>query len=221
MKTKLLLLSLLCFLVSGISAQDETPPKKWHFQHEFGFNASTMVEKLLKLKQDSATANPYLIKYRISTGKVGLHVSLGGFLHNENDSEDGFADTETLENWRLNARLGVDYRFDLGKRLNGGVGLDGILQSQKNEKIVDSGFDVIRTLRQSKGFGVGPSINLYFMVTSRLSIGTETGYYFLFSKTQSGRLFSNFPELNDSINRKTNTDFTTLLPTAIFISYRF
>ena len=59
------------------------------------------------------------------------------------DEDQGGDINQTDESGRLDVRLGLERRFDLGKKWQGNVALDGIGFFAQDKLIQDSGFDVI------------------------------------------------------------------------------
>lgn len=216
---------LLALLVSAgrLYGQEEEPVKKRiEISNELGVNFTHILDRIVRINQDSANLNPYLLTYRLGLGrKWGVRLGAGGRNKFTEVREEGFADSESNRITALDVRLGFDYRLQLGRRFEGSFGLDGVAKWSKDKEVIDSGFDVIERVQQFEGFGGGPFVGLHFWITPNLGIYTEATFYLIYGKRDSARIFHNFPELNDQIFRETTEDLVTILPSSIFLIYRF
>ncbi len=208
---------------SGLYGQDEMPVKKRiDISNELGVNFTNILNKIIKVNRDSANENPYLLTYRLGLGrKWGVRLGAGGRNKYVETREEGFADSEKNRNTALDTRVGFDYRMQLGRRFEGSFGLDAVGKWRKDKQVIDSGFDVIEKVEQFEGFGGGPFVGLHFWINPNLGIYTEASFYMIYGKRDSARIFRNFPELNDQIFRETTEDLVTILPSSIFLIYRF
>lgn len=235
--TRNILLAVLLVATVPVLAQDgkhrgrkhETPSEqedarqrpKLHLQQEVGLNATTLVNKVFRAATDSANLNPYLLTYRVSGQKFGIHVGLGGDYRVTTRREAGFQDSDirTIRNW--DARLGLDYRARLSRRWTATFALDAIGSYRLDKEVNDSGFDVIERVQQFSGWGGGPSIGLAFWITPRLGLLTEANFYFVSGSNESARRFKNFPELDDQLKTEEVTELRKMLPSSVFLVYRF
>jgi hypothetical protein len=213
----------LVFCAGGVYGQEEMPEKKrLEISNELGVNFTNILNKIIKVNRDSSNENPYLLTYRLGLGhKWGVRLGAGGSNRYTEMREEGFADSETKRVTAADARVGFDYRLFLGRRFEGSFGLDAVGKWRKNKQVVDSGFDVIERVEQSEGYGGGPFVGLHFWITPNLGLYTEASFYMIYGKRDSARIFHNFPELNDQIFRETTEDLVTILPSSIFLIYRF
>lgn len=221
-KIRLAAILLGCFAgaVSPLRAQETAKPRL-HLRHELGVNATSFLDKVFRFNLDSAVGNPYLLTYRVSMGNIGLHVGAGGTHHYQRSSQDGYRDSDTERQTGFDARFGVDYRLNLGRRFSGQFGLDGVGKWRRFKKITDSGFDVVTRVNQFNGWGGGPTVGLTFWINKHLGLSTEAAYYMVFGTNERARTFKNFPELDDEIFTDKTEDFTTILPANLFLIYRF
>ncbi len=209
---------------AGLYGQDEMPAVKKRLQisNELGVNFTNILNKIIKVNRDSANENPYLLTYRLGLNrKLGVRLGAGGSNKYTEMREEGFADSEKNRKTALDARVGFDYRMPLGRRCEGSFGLDAVGKWRKDKQVIDSGFDVIEKVEQFEGFGGGPFVGLHFWINPNLGIYTEASFYMIYGKRDSARIFRNFPELNDQIFRETTEDLVTILPSSIFLIYRF
>lgn len=207
-------------LASGIQAQDITPDKL-PVRHIISINGSGLFNRIIRQPGDTTNQNPYLLGYRISRGRYGLRVGAGGARQYTETRQAGFRDVKTTNNTNVDLRLGLDMEINVGRGFRAFFGVDGLRQWKKHETVDDSGFDVIRTIAQSEAYGGGPFAGLMWQITPWLGLYTETGFYYLTGKSESGRTFSNFPELNDEVNQQQTQEFQAILPASIFVTFRF
>ncbi|MBK8426009.1 MAG: hypothetical protein IPL27_08590 [Lewinellaceae bacterium] len=221
---RILFVAIALFGFAGhIFGQDELPVKKrMAVSNELGVNFTNILNKIIKVNRDSANENPYLLIYRVGLGrKWGIRLGAGGSNKYVETKEEGFADSETNRNTALDTRVGFDYRMPLGRRFEGSFGLDAVGKWRKDKQVIDSGFDIIERVEQFQGFGGGPFVGLHFWINPNLAIYTEASFYMIFGERDSARIFRNFPELNDQIFREKTEDLVTILPSSIFLIYRF
>jgi hypothetical protein len=224
MTRHLTLILAFCLCWGAVAAQEEPerPARpRPAISHELGVNFTNILNKIVKITPDSANENPYLLTYRLGYGRFGLRLGAGGRNRFTEQREEGFADSESNRNSAFDARVGLDYRLELGRRFSGSFGLDAVGKWRKQKNVVDSGFDVIERVDQFQGLGGGPFVGLHFWVNPRLGFYTEATFYMLYGKRDTARIFRNFPELNDQIFRETNEELITILPSSIFLIYRF
>ncbi len=223
--TRILFFTLaLLVCAGGLYGQEEEEPvkKRLSISNELGVNFTNILNKIVKINRDSVNENPYILTYRLGIGsKWGVRMAVGGTNKFTEKREEGFADSESNRKTAFDARLGFDYRLQLGRRFDGSFGLDAIGKWKKDKQIIDSGFDVIERVEQFEGFGGGPFVGLHFWITPNLGLYTEATFYMIYGKRDNARIFHNFPELNDQIFRETTEDLVTILPSSIFLIYRF
>lgn len=223
--TRIFIFTLLLLGIAGsLFGQEEIPEVKKHltYSSELGVNFTNILNKFVKINRDSANENPYLLTYRLGIGnKWGVRLAAGGSNKFVEKREEGFADSESNRKTNLDARVGFDYRLHLGRRFEGSFGADAVGKWRKDKQVIDSGFDKIEKVEQFEGYGGGPFIGLHFWITPNLGIYTEATFYMIYGKRDSARIFKNFPELNDQIFRETTEDLVTILPSSIFLIYRF
>lgn len=227
-KAKTMFLRSILFAVFALAfqqlaqAQEETERPHVPLRHELGVNATTLIGRFFRSDSfPNNTENPYMLTYRMSKGRFGLRLGAGAKHHYDKVSEAGFADYESKQNTRIDARLGLDYAMTLGRRFTGTVGVDFAMNRSVDKAVQDSGFDVIETTDQSVGWGGGPFVGLHFWFNRHFALYTEASFYFMSATTERGRIFKNFPELDDEVTTTESTDLVTQLPTSIFFIYRF
>lgn len=225
MKKYSVLLAFLFCAFGAFSQEGEKVVKQpLGLSHELGLETGNLVGRLLGNEGGSGEElpdDPYLLTYKISTGKWALRTGLGGDWSKTVEREDGFADSRTVESSRFDVRLGVERRFSLGGKWLGNVALDGIGIFSQDKTIDDSGFDVITNSETVDGWGAGPSFGIQFNVTERLSFYTEGFVYYTSTERQIARTFKNFPEFDDELSSVDGERLKISLPSVLYLVLRF
>jgi hypothetical protein len=212
------------FVVGKIFAQEESEKRQRPMPpitHQIGLNSSFLVNKVFKSLDDSLNANPYMLTYRFGLGHYGLRMGAGAASKYSLVQEDGYADSKLFTKKSLDLRVGFDYDKSLGKRFRANFALDFLTKRSVQKEVIDSGFDVIEKVNQKVAFGAGPSIGLSYWFSDKIGIYTEASFYMLYGNTDNGRIFKNFPELNDQLFHEKTEDLVTILPSSIFIVFKF
>jgi hypothetical protein len=188
--------------------------------HQIGINSSPLINKIIKSLEDTSNVNPYLLTYRFGVGKYGLRLGVGGKSKYSLTSEEGYADSKLITNKNLDVRVGLDYEKNLGKRFKVNFALDFLTKRRIQKEVLDSGFDVIEKINQKITYGGGPTFGVSYWFTDKFGIYTEASFYMLYGNTDNGRIFKNFPELNDQLFHEKTEDLVTILPASIFIVFK-
>ncbi|MEM6262325.1 MAG: outer membrane beta-barrel protein [Bacteroidota bacterium] len=189
--------------------------------HEVGINATFFIKQLLDLSENDIATSPYLFTYRMAIGKWGIRAGVGGTNQRTETSEEGFADTETQQDYSLDARLGVERLLPVGKRWMVNFGLDATTRLVGNVNIIETGFDRVETTTSTTGFGFGPVMGIQFFFNEHLSLYTEGSFYYTFFTTTTERDFTNFPQFNDEEERVEGQELLNNLPATLWLVYRF
>jgi hypothetical protein len=224
MKYYLILFAILTSV--ALFSQDDVDTEKKRrplppFSHQIGINSSPLVSKIIKSLEDTTFLNPYLLTYRFGVGKYGLRFGVGGKSKYSLTSEEGFADSKLVTRKNLDLRVGLDYEKNLGRRFKANFALDFLTKRSVQKEVVDSGFDVIEKINQKLAYGGGPSFGVSYWFTDKIGLYTEASFYMLYGNTDNGRIFRNFPELNDQLFHEKTEDLVTILPASIFIVFKF
>jgi hypothetical protein len=219
-------LILFAFLTTGALFGQDADSEKMRrpmppITHQIGINSSPLINKLIKSLEDSTYTNPYLLTYRFGVGKYGLRLGFGGKSKYSLTSEEGFADSKLLTKKSLDLRVGLDYEKNLGKRFKANFALDFLTKRSVQKEVIDSGFDMIEKVNQKVAYGGGPSFGVSYWFTDKIGLYTEASFYMLYGNTDNGRIFRNFPELNDQLFHEKTEDLVTILPASIFIVFKF
>jgi hypothetical protein len=222
MKLYLFLFSILIStVVFGQEKTEKSRFPKSPISHQIGLNSSFLVNKVFKSLNDSLNINPYMFTYRFGLGHYGVRFGAGGASKYSLQQEEGFADSKLSKKKSLDLRVGFDIEKNFGRRFKGNFALDVLTKRSVQKEVLDSGFDVIEKVNQKVAYGAGPSIGLSYWITDKISVYTEASFYMLYGNTDNGRIFKNFPELNDQLFHEKTEDLVTILPSSIFIVFKF
>ncbi len=190
-------------------------------QHEIGMNATYFFRQFLGSGSSPLLESPYLLTYRAYFSTWTLRGGLGLALNRDKASEEGFEDSQTVVDYAVDARLGMEWNKAFGKKWKGTFGGDLIVQQDVSKNITDSGFDKVVVTSKEQGLGVGPVLGLHFLITPNLSLYTEGTFYVLVSKTENKTEYENLPQFDDQTLVNNRLELATTLPASIFLLYRF
>lgn len=188
---------------------------------EIGIQANALFGRLLTDGENGLVQNPYLLTGKVYLGNIGLRVGFGGDHSKEIERVDGFANTITTLNQRLDLRLGAERSFSLGDRWQGSLGADAIANWTQDKTINDSGFDVITDTKDIQFIGGGLVFGIKYQVTKRLSFGTEGYVYYTVGNITEGQFFKNFPVGEDKTKKLDTSALQVGLPSALFLIFEF
>lgn len=225
MRFSIIYISLFCFLLPLSSlGQDGQPTKseekKSSFSHQIGINGTTLLKQFISSGDTSIVQSPYILTYKLVMGSFAFRAGAGGTYLTERIQEEGFADTETRQEYTIELRGGVEYQTNMN-RWQGSFGVDLIGYIQDDRFISDTGFDKVTIGNQIRTWGVGPAIGLRFLVNEHLSIYTEGAIYYTMGDRISSRLFTNFPQFDDKVDEAAINETRLFLPASLYIVYEF
>lgn len=184
-------LTLICILMAGCMqygyAQQEAVPElkkvKTH-DHYVGVQLNSLIRQVVNFNNNTSTTpvNPYLLVYSVNSIKSGWGLRAGlGYHYNSSTTKDGITETKSEIN-DLNARVGIEKRFDLSRKWKAGAGLDAVMSyNDANTDATIHSFDTTITLTKSKlpAYGGGAMGWLRYNISDRICIGTEASFYYV------------------------------------------
>jgi hypothetical protein len=225
-KPKSILILIFFALASGLRAQESIEPTqpKEPIRFAIGANTTYLIRTLVG-KQDAdslfrASKYPVLVNLTMSRGRWELYTGLGGTYADRSESVQGFADADQIINRSLFAQLGIGRDLIRNGRIKCVAGVDLFFNSKVNKRILDSGIDLITDVQQEQYLGAGPKMVFQYQIADRFLIGTHLVAYARFGKSDSARIFQNFPGLNDRNLKSTSTDALIILPTQLFVTFQ-
>ena len=204
------------------SKKSKAKKENAHFL-ELGVSGNWMLRQIIPARNDSGLTqtSPYMITARWGRKSWAIRLGLGGTYSRREIQLEGFGDKEIFYKNRYDVRLGFEKRYRLGEKLVGNLGLDATAFYQNDEQSVDSGFDVVTTAERSKGIGVGPVIGLSYFITPRLALFAEGSVIGQIASAESARLFQNFPQFDDEIEKVSSNNVSIQLPATMYIAFIF
>ena len=217
---KILLLHLLLLITISVFAQSNKEAK---IAHIFGANTLYLTRIGESETPPINIISPYLLDYRVQKGTVGARLGLGGRLNRTLIKDEGFADSETIVDYRTDIRGGVFVAktFDEKGKFGISYGLDVFLSSSNDVLIQDSSFDRVTFSEKIVAYGGGLTFALRYEVIKNLIIHSELSMYGRYAEQKNEVDFENFPNANDESQITIGTDIWMISPVNLFVSYRF
>lgn len=221
MKNKLSFLFLFCCI--GLYAQtesttEEQPHKK--INHEVGVNTTLLFKQILSLSDNTIPQSPYTFTYKMTRNNKGIRLGIGGNTSTNNEKQTSFADNKTINLSKANARIGFEWQKDIGKKWKAWFGTDAIAGVNINENISDSGFDQVAIGTKTKSIGLGLVFGAEWRFNQHFSLATESSLNGILTNKTDYTKFG--ARTQDDINKTSKgQEFNTVLPTSIFLAYKF
>lgn len=221
MKTLIIILLAWCLCVPCV-AQDTTSVAK-KVDHELSINTTFFIKQLVNLSNANLEISPYILGYKMFAGKKkqhGLRVSVGGDFDKKKELPDSTFVRIDKSN-SIDYRIGYEYRQRISKAWTFFAGVDFRNSFSSGSSKVNSTIDIITTAEQGISFGGGPVIGIQVNLHKRISLFTETAFYYAYTRTKSKNESMNFPELN--VNQVTVQEHkgSFMLPTSLYFVFRF
>lgn len=234
MKRKLTMTLAVMALAISTWAQT-TPTDIDKITHYAGLQANQLLKQIISFGSSPSINNPYLVKYSLRFNASQTQINAGfGYTYNQLTEKNGLKSDRS----DLDFRLGYGKVYAVGRRLELGIGIDGVLKAQNTQTVnvqsfnFGSGIDSTVTTTKSvvMGYGLGPQVTLSYAITDRVIIGTEASYYFIRSKQSSEQQAKNYssnfggPEILTVTTEKDENksmDFNLQLPVALFLIVTF
>ncbi len=228
----------LAMVFLNCTAQTEEPLAK-KYNHYIGVQANQLLKQLVNLNNsNSVIDDPYLLTYAIHMVKNGWGLQTGlGYDYQDIKDKTPISRETKINN--LFYRIGVAKKFRIGKRFEGGYGLDLAGDYQINKTFASSVTVIGITIDSSSSnstskvnsFGFGPQVNLSYYFSERIMLGTEATYYFIDSKQKQNvlvtdNLFNQSTGINTVATSNSNIEsstakFSLSIPVALFLIVRF
>ncbi len=207
------------------------------YNHYLGVQVNGLIRQVINFNNNASTdaVNPYLLVYSMNSVKSGWGVRVGlGYKYLSATSNDGVTKKESNNN-SIQARLGIEKRFQLTDKWSAGVGLDGVINSDYNNTTATiHSFDTTITTTISKlpSMGGGAMGWLRYRINEHILVGTETSFYYL-SGTEDNlirvtqRVRENVPPFESTITTtetKSKPKFSEgkfTLPVVFYLTIRF
>ncbi|MBD79640.1 MAG: hypothetical protein CL840_12040 [Crocinitomicaceae bacterium] len=178
----------IAMIVSMSYGQDTSSTNNKKISHYLGVQANELIKQLFSFGNPIETGNPYLIKYALRFNESNMEIMAGlGYRSSSSNQNGGNFKTSNSEYF---FRLGVAKKFNIGRRWEAGVGIDGIT-GQSNDQSENINFTSGTNFTDSsysstknvvRNFGVGPQFTMAYYISPRIKLGTELTTYFTYSE---------------------------------------
>ncbi len=227
--------------VLAVSAQKDSLKTK-KLDHYFGVQVNQLFRQVINLNNstNNTISNPYQLIYSLNLAKSGWGVNAGiGYDYQKITDKESPANHESRIN-DLFYRVGVGRKIMFAKRFNAGWSLDfagsHLVDKTVTVSVTDFGSGVIDSVSsevtsKTVSLGGGAQVSLAFQISNRVSLGTESTFYYLKSKEKQNVLTTDIqiiPFNNTRTVTSTNSNFETgkaefdiSLPVALFLILKF
>ncbi len=181
------LLAIACTSLFAYNSQaqevENNEPHTKKIEHSVGIQINELIRQVFNFNNTAvSTNNPFLLTYNINLAKSGWGLRLGaGCVFKGIEIADGIS-TRSTNNNDVNARLGIEKRFNLSTRWVAGVGIDGVFNSinDYSSSIIRS-FDTTSTNTHTfnRNYGGGAMCWLRYNISEHVQVGTEASFYYL------------------------------------------
>lgn len=220
LKLALLFLLFSASLSNCYAVSDSTVLTK-KVEHQVFLNSTFFIKQLISLSNANLTISPYIVGYKaVFKGKHALRFSFGGNYSSSKQLPDS-SFVKINKSTSVDYRLGYEYQHKFGKRWAIFAGVDVINGFNFSSSRVNSDFDIVNTSSTQWSLGGGPVLGIQFNIHKNIALFTECALYYTYSQTKSNINSVNFPQqnLNKIVSYNQNAQF--LLPTSIYLTFKF
>jgi len=240
-----LALSLIIKVQTAVAIKDSTSVDKKFF-YEQGFNISQFAKQFVSFNNATLNSNlPYLLTGNFVYKNFGFRYGLNAISNNSksNANIDGSNSTNqpssnVTKTSSLDFREGFFYHKQVAKKLVANMGID-LLASNSKSDITTHDFSSFsqansttfdsKVTSTTESYGFGPFISIQYFLLRKLSIGTETSfYYFIENNVQNAKSTTiDTNSLGTNIISQTNESKGTAqrteikIPLTIFLYVKF
>lgn len=211
-----IVLHIVVFVISVTScfSQDVEPR---YYRWSFGVSAGDILHHLFNSDNANKSYAAFVVEY--SGQKYGIQAGIRPGYNAIDTEHEGFADTEITDQVSLSGHLAftrnifseTHWLIKAGLRYEGGWSQEDIIE--------DSGFDRVTTRRLQWNSGLGPILDFRYFVHPRISLGTDAGLIFSYSRSEVQQLFTNFPEFDTTKDIVTGTKLNVSEPMTIYLRF--
>ncbi|MEO6133106.1 MAG: hypothetical protein ABIQ02_14790 [Saprospiraceae bacterium] len=217
MEKRIIYIVVLFALGNHAALSQSKAPKYYHWS--FGISSGDILHNLFNTVDTNRSYAAFVLEYAGKKYAVQAGFRPG---YNLNDTKhEGFSDTEITEVLSFSQHLNFtrtifgDHRWTVraGLKYQGGWSREDITK--------DSGFDRVVTRRLQWNAGVGPVVDLRFMVHPRISLGTEASLLYIYSDSELQQRFTNFPDFDTTMDKITSHKMEVSEPMTIYLRFHF
>jgi hypothetical protein len=212
--------SIICLaFLHPASAQEATEAKILH--HQIGVSTLGLLNLIRDDAEGSEFQTPILFSYAYRTPALIVRVGIGPKYSSESIERDGFTDREEISSLAIDGRIGAGIRFIADGRWEAYAGVDAAGGYHRDRTIEDTGFDRITEQTELRRAGGGPFLQVDYHLSPVVSLGAESGLYWIQETTKRTVHFENFPDFDSEISETTGNDLDVSLPNTIFLRFHF
>jgi hypothetical protein len=182
----------------------------------FGLEVNPLLRQIINLNPNSTpTNNPFGIQFASNSARTGRGLSLGLTYSRSKLNDDANGVQRETVNRDIAFRVGYERKHQLGKRWIVLHGYDLVLGGSKSRtETTDQFVGDFVTETTGNYWGLGPRGGLLFLISDRVTIGTEATYYL--------RYITDKTKLTGAPDAKQKTsEFELTIPVVLILSIRF
>lgn len=182
----------------------------------FGLEVNPLLRQIINLNPNSTpTNNPFGIQFASNSTRTGRGIGLGLTFARTKFSDDNNGVQRETVNRDIAFRIGYERKHQLGKRWIVLHGYDLVLGGSKSRTETNDQFSGrIVTETSSNFWGLGPRAGLMFLLSDRVTLGTESTYYLRYIRDKT-----KLTGLPDS--KQKTSEFVLTVPVVLILSIRF
>ncbi|MBN8651311.1 MAG: hypothetical protein J0L67_07780 [Cytophagales bacterium] len=182
----------------------------------FGLEVNPLLRQIINLNPNSTpTNNPFGIQFASNSTRTGRGIGLGLTFARVKFSDDNNGVQRETINRDIAFRIGYERKHELGKRWIVLHGYDLVLGGSKSRtETTDQFIGNIVTETTTNFFGLGPRAGLMFLLSDRITLGTEATYYLRYIRDTTK--LTSMPD-----SKQKSSEFVLTVPVVLVLSIRF
>jgi hypothetical protein len=195
--------------------------------NELGVNITNVLGNVLSLNPNNINS-PYGLIYRRHIGTSSLRLGLDVGLSTIEDfsfSNNIQSQKKTTER-AINSRIGYEWHLPINRRFMFSYGLDVVFNrfsddSEISEFTFNSGGSFTKFFKSEEttlGFGGGPVLRFDYRFNDRLSLSTESTFYYIRNRSTDRLYDGNLLLIDDKFN---TSNLNLVLPQSLFVNLVF
>jgi len=207
--------TLLFVPIISFGQREEVSPYHW----SFGISTGDILHNLFNTENSNKSYAAFVLEY--AGNKYAIQAGFRPGYNQSNIAHEGFTDTEVTDKLSFSGHINLtrslfaDTRWMLraGLKYQGGWSREDITK--------DSGFDRIIDRRLEWNAGLGPVVDIRFMVHPRISVGTEASLLYTYNVSEFQEHFTNFPDFDTIKDKVTGHKVDVFEPMTLYLRFHF
>ncbi len=227
------LLTLLAISIPVLASAQKLSDSLWaskNIHHQVGINATAFIKQFLSFNSSLPQADPFSVTYKLfnsnaaGTKLVGGRIGLG-FTEITQSGTPNPNFERSVRQTTTASKLGLEMQQKIAERWTLMYGVDMVYISENlkvTTKSMNNGMQFTTVNNESTtNIGGGPFLGLQFNINKRLSLSTETAFYYL-DGTNKSTTTTDFPQGGTPEDRKTkNKSISFISPANINFNIMF